>query len=80
MTSLYESGMMRFSCQLVGLVCNGLSLSPLVGAVLLGVRPVDDKDRPACRGGTDRSMSFVLFVDHLSLRALHNSHSSFSLK
>ena len=47
-TLLYESGMMRFSCQLVGLVCNGLSLSSLVETVLLGVRPIDDEDRPAC--------------------------------
>ena len=70
MASLYESGMMRFSCQLVGIVCNGLSLSPLVGAVFLGVRPIDDKYRPACPRRTDRSMSIIFIVDHLSARVV----------
>ena len=71
MTSLDESGMMRFSLQLVGIVGSGISLSSLVGAVLLGVRTLDDENRPARPRGLSRPMSLVLLVDHLLARVVH---------
>ena len=78
-TSLDESGMMRFSLQLVGIVGSGIPLSSLVGAVLLGVRTLDDENRLASPRGLGRSMLLILLVDHLS-PPLNNCHSSFSLK
>ena len=71
MMSLDESGMMRFSRQLVGIVCSGISLPSLVGAVLLGVSTLDDEYCPARPRGLSRPMSFVLVIDHLPARVVH---------
>ena len=62
--------MMRFSHQLVDMVCNGRSLSSLVCAVLFRVPFIDPKDRTASPWMTDRPNIFFCVLPLVGLLEL----------
>ena len=70
MTPIDESGMMRFSRQLVIVVRNGRSLSSLVGSILFRVSLIHHEDGTASPRVADRHVLLVLVLPVVGLLEL----------